>query len=94
MELNTKNLFDFKYLISCTLDDKITWKTLTFFLNDLTPTLPKAKELIRIMLEEFKTICIGSRSSNQYHKYKCFRKESKLNFEISDPLPNPRFKKT
>ena len=55
MELNTKNLFDFKYLINCTLDDKITWKTLKFFLNDLTPTLPKAKDLIRIMLEEFES---------------------------------------
>ena len=53
MELDTKNLFDFKYLINCTLDGKITWKTLTFFLNDLTPTLPKAKELLKIMLKEF-----------------------------------------
>ena len=53
MELDTKNLFDFEYLINCTLDGKITWKTLTFFLNDLTPTLPKAKELLKIMLREF-----------------------------------------
>ena len=53
MELDTKNLFNFKYLIKCTLDGKITWETLTFFLNDLTPTLPKAKELLKIMLKEF-----------------------------------------
>ena len=53
MELDTKNLFNFKYLIKCTLDGKITWATLTFFLNDLTPTLPKAKDLLKIMLKEF-----------------------------------------
>ena len=72
MELNTKNLFDFKHLINCTLDGKIAWKTLKFLLNDLTPTLPKAKELLKIILQEFET----------------FHRKSKDNKSIKEPKQN------
>ena len=84
MELDTKNLFDFQYLINCTLDGKITWKTLTFFLNDLTPTLPKAKELLKIMLREFEAFHKKSKG-NQIIKYNIhIGEESEPKSDVND----------
>ena len=80
MELSTNSLFDFKYLINCALDGKITWETLTFLLKDLTPTFPKAKELIKIMLEEFEAF---HKKSNENHKIKENNK-NESEFELKD----------
>ena len=38
------------------LDKKITWNMLAFFLNDLTPTLEKSKQVIEILLKELQMI--------------------------------------
>ena len=54
--MNTAKSGDFKYFIDCALDGKISWETLSFFLNDLTPTFPKAKELNKILLQEFQSL--------------------------------------
>ena len=84
MELDTKNLFDFQYLINCTLDGKIAWKTLQFLLNDLTPTLPKAKELLKIMLKEFETFHRKSKENKMIKETNQNDDESELKDEAVD----------
>ena len=43
---------DFNYFIQSTIQKKISWKSLTFLLIDLAPTLEKSKEVIEILIQE------------------------------------------
>ena len=43
---------NFKYFIQSAIQKELSWKSLAFFLTDLTTTLDKSKEVIRILVEE------------------------------------------
>ena len=43
---------DFHYFIQAAVDQELSWKTLAFFLTDLTTTPDKAREVIKILIEE------------------------------------------
>ena len=43
---------DFNYFIQSTIQQKISWKSLTFLLIDLAPSLEKLKEVIEILVQE------------------------------------------
>ena len=47
---------DYSYFIKMALEKKITWNMLAFFLNDLTPTLEKSKQVIEILLKELQML--------------------------------------
>ena len=47
---------DFCYFIQMALEKNISWEMLAIFLNDLTPTLEKSKEVIDILLKELQTL--------------------------------------
>ena len=47
---------DFTYFISLALENKLPWNSLETIFNDWTPTLPKAKKLIEIMLKELQIL--------------------------------------
>ena len=46
--------FDFKYFIDFALNDKISWDVLETVLDDHSKTLPKARELNKILLQQLK----------------------------------------
>ena len=43
---------DFQYFIQSAINQEFSWKTLAFFLTDLTTTPDKSKEVIKILVEE------------------------------------------
>ena len=43
---------DFQYFIQSAINQEFSWKTLAFFLTDLTTTPEKSKEVIKILVEE------------------------------------------
>ena len=43
---------DFHYFIQAAVDQELPWKTLAFFLTDLTTTPDKSREVIKILVEE------------------------------------------
>ena len=43
---------DFQYFIQSAVNQELSWKTLTFFLTDLTTSPEKSKEVIQILVEE------------------------------------------
>ena len=47
---------DFTYFISLALENKLPWKSLETIFNDWTPTLPKAKKLIEVLLKELQML--------------------------------------
>ena len=47
---------DFKYFISLALDNKFAWRLLPSILNDFSPTLETAKEVIEVLVKELKTL--------------------------------------
>ena len=54
---NTENIkIDFTYFISSALQNKITWETSSHFLDDLTPTLATAKQVIQVLLKELQKL--------------------------------------
>ena len=47
-----------KYFIRSAMQKKMPWKTLTFFLNDLTPTLEKSREVVEILVKELQKLAL------------------------------------
>ena len=47
---------DFRYFISLALDNKFAWQLLPSILNDFSPTLETAKEVIEVLVEELKKL--------------------------------------
>ena len=47
-----------KYFINSALQKKIPWNSLTFFLNDLAPTLEKSKEVVEILVKELEKLAL------------------------------------
>ena len=47
-----------KYFIQSAMQKKMPWKTLTFFLNDLTPTLEKSREVVEILVKELEKLAL------------------------------------
>ena len=43
---------DFQYFIQSAVKEELPWKALTIFLIELTTTLDKSKEVIKILVEE------------------------------------------
>ena len=43
---------DFQYFIQSAVNQEISWQALKIFLTDLTPSLDKSKEVIKILVEE------------------------------------------
>ena len=43
---------DFQYFIQSAINQEFSWKTLAFFLTDLTTTPDKSREVIKILIEE------------------------------------------
>ena len=43
---------DFQYFIESAVKQEISWQALVIFLTDLTPSLDKSKEVIKILVEE------------------------------------------
>ena len=43
---------DFQYFIQSAVNQELSWKTLAFFLTDLTTSPEKSKEVIKILVEE------------------------------------------
>ena len=54
-------VFDFKYFIDFALNDKISWDVLETVLDDHSKTLPKARELNKILLQQLKGFHKGSK---------------------------------
>ena len=54
---DTENIkIDFTYFISSALQNKITWEASSHFLDDLTPTLATAKQVIKVLLKELQKL--------------------------------------
>ena len=47
-----------RYFIQSALQKKMSWSTLTYFLNDLTPTLEKSREVVEILVKEIEKLAI------------------------------------
>ena len=47
---------DFRYFISLALDNKFAWRLLPSILNDFSPTLENAKEVIDVLIKELKKL--------------------------------------
>ena len=47
-----------RYFIHSALQKKMSWSTLTYFLNDLTPTLEKSREVVEILVKEIEKLAI------------------------------------
>ena len=43
---------DFLYFVQSAVKEELPWKVLTIFLTELTTTLDKSKEVIKILVEE------------------------------------------
>ena len=54
------NQFNFKYFIDFALNGKITWEVLEVFLDDHSKTLPKSRELNKILLQKLQEFQTGS----------------------------------
>ena len=50
--LSHKLNLDFEYFITMAMQNKISWDTLLVFLDNLTSTLGKSKELIAVLVKE------------------------------------------
>ena len=51
-EANKGVRVDFQYFIQSAVNQEISWQALVIFLTDLTPSLDKSKEVIKILVEE------------------------------------------
>ena len=47
-----------RYFIRSAIQKKMPWSTLTFFLNDLTPTLERSREVVEILVKELEMLAI------------------------------------
>ena len=57
MNINAENVeLDFKNLIKCALNNKISWPALKIFLDSATSTLKESKKLNNILLEELELL--------------------------------------
>ena len=57
MNLDNENVeLDFKHLIKCALNHKISWPALKIFLDSATSTLKESKKLNNILLEELESL--------------------------------------
>ena len=56
MEESKSTKLNFRYFIRMALQRKISWETLLVFLDDLTPTLPKSKQAIEVLVMELQTL--------------------------------------
>ena len=46
----------FDYFISLALQNNLPWNSLTLILDDLTPTLSKSKDVVKVLLEELQRL--------------------------------------
>ena len=56
MEESKSTKLNFRYFIKMALQKKISWETLLVFLDDLTPTHPKSKQAIEVLVEELQAL--------------------------------------
>ena len=47
-----------RYFICSAMQKKMPWSTLTYFLNDLTPTLEKSREVVEILVKQIEKLAI------------------------------------
>ena len=50
--MTEKITIDFNYFIQLTIQKEMPWKTLVFMLTDLTTTLDRSKQVIRVLVQE------------------------------------------
>ena len=56
-DISNENIkIDFRYFITSTLQNKITWEFLNNFLNDMTPNLATSKQVIKVLLKELQNL--------------------------------------
>ena len=61
-DTNQRVTVDFQYFITSAIQKEFSWKTLAFFLTDLTTSLDQSKEVIRLLVQELE-IWVGKASS-------------------------------
>ena len=75
-----------KYFINSAMEKKIPWNLLTFFLNDLAPTLEKSREVVEILVKELEKLTLKLEESliegNEEHEF--VNIEAKKNFDQDD----------
>ena len=52
MPTKEKVILDFEYFIQSAIQKEISWKSLAYFLTDLSTTMDKSKQVIRVLVQE------------------------------------------
>ena len=63
-DTNQRVTVDFQYFITSAIQKEFSWKTLAFFLTDLTTTLDQSREVIRLLVQELE-VWVGKASSER-----------------------------
>ena len=82
---NVETSVKIKCLIDMALRSEISWQTLDFLIDGLTPTLNKSKQIIKAMLKEFErhqSICQTKRSNDGFSEDVIEIDEDQYNDEI------------
>ena len=64
-DTNQKVTVDFQYFITSAIQKEFSWKTLAFFLTDLTTTLDQSREVIRLLVQELEVWVAKAGSENK-----------------------------
>ena len=52
MKTDEKVILDYQYFIQSAIQKELSWKSLAYFLTDLSTTLDKSKHVIRVLAQE------------------------------------------
>ena len=61
-----KIMIDFEYFIQLAIQEEIPWKTLALMLTDLTTSLDRAKQVIRVLVEELERWVLNVNNDSNY----------------------------
>ena len=83
--INKQTTPDFSHFVALTLENRMQWKTLSFLLKDLAPSLNETREIISILLKELEvlqsTLKIKDKELEIYQKNSSSEKSQENNAE-------------
>ena len=68
---------EFSHFVTLTLKNRMPWKTLSFLLKDLAPTLNETREIINILLKELEALQLTlQKKEKEISKFWFYRQNS------------------
>ena len=61
-----KIMIDFEYFIQLAIQEEIPWKTLALMLTDLTTTLDRSRQVIRVLVEELERWVLNVKNNSNH----------------------------